>query len=71
MRLNVHLDIPTNHLVLKINSLLNRNSYYQAVTVPTHKLGNTLDIVMLRLTDDILCSTTVTKLPSSDHYCVI
>ena len=69
--LNVHFDIPTNPLVLKINSLLNRYSFYQAVTVPTHKFGHTLDIVMLRPTDDIVCSTTVTQLLSSDHYCVV
>ena len=69
--LNVHFDMPTNRLVLKINSLLNRYSFYQAVAVPTHKFGHTLDIVMLRPTDDIVCSTTVTQLPSSDHYCVV
>ena len=68
--LNVHFDIATNPLLLKINSLLNRYSFYQAVTVPTYKLGHTLDIVMLRPNDDIVCSTTVTQLLSSDRYCV-
>ena len=33
--------------------------------------GHTLDIVMLRPTDDIVCSTTVTLLFSYDHYCVV
>ena len=69
--LNVHFDTLTNPLVLKINSLLNRYSYYQAVTVPTHKFGHTLDIVMFRPNDDIVCSTTGTRLLSSDHYCVV
>ena len=69
--LNVHFDIPTNPLVLKINSLLNRYSIYQFVIVPTHKLGHTLDIVMFRPTDNIVCSTTVTQLLFSDHYCVV
>ena len=64
--LNVHFDIPTNPLVL-----LNRYSFYQAVTVPTHKFGHTLYIVMFRPNDDITCSTTVTQLLSSDHYCVV
>ena len=59
--LSVHLNMPTNHLVLKIYSLLNRHSFSQAVTVPTHKLGHTLDIIMLRPTDDIVCPTTVTS----------
>ena len=69
--LDVHFDIPTNPLVLKINSLLNRYSFYQAVTVPTYKFRHTLDIVMFRPNDDIVYSTTVTKLLSSDHYCVV
>ena len=34
--INVHLDIPTNLTVMKINSLPNRYSFFQAVTVPTH-----------------------------------
>ena len=68
--LNVHFYIPTNPLMLKIISLLNRYSFYQAVTVPTHKLGHILDI-MFRCTYDIVCSTTVTQLLSSDHYCVV
>ena len=67
--LNVHFDMPTNPLVLKINSLLNRYCFYQAVTVPTYKFA--LYIVMLRPSDDIVCSTTVTQLLSSDHYCVV
>ena len=69
--INVHFDIPTNPLVLKINSLLNRYSFYKSVTVPTHKFGHTLDIAMLRTNDDIVCSTTVTQLLSSDHYCAV
>ena len=69
--LNVHFDIHTNPLVLQINSLLNRYSLYQAVTLPTHKFGHTLDIVKLRSNDDIACSTAVTNLLSSDHYCVV
>ena len=59
----MHFDISTNPLILKINSLLIRYSLYQAVTVPTLTLCHTLDIVMLRPTDYIVCSTTVTQLP--------
>ena len=69
--LNVHFDIPTDPLVLKINSLLNRYCFYQAVTVPTHKFGHTLYIVMLRPNYDIVYSITVTQLLSSDHYCAV
>ena len=35
-----------------------------------HRLGHTLDIVMFRPTDDIVCSSTATYLVSSDHCCV-
>ena len=69
--INVHFDIPTNPQVLIINSLLNRYSFYQAIAVPTHKFGHTLGIVMFRPNDDIVCSTTVTQLHSSDRYCVV
>ena len=51
--------------------MLNRYSFYLTVSVPTDKLGHTLEIVMFRPTDDIVCSTTVTQLLSSDHYCVV
>ena len=68
---NVHFDIPTNPIILKIDSLLNRYSFYQAVTVPTHKFGHTLDTVLFRYKDDIVCSTTVAQFLSSDHYCVV
>ena len=68
---SVHFCIPSNPLVLKIISLLNRYSFYQAVTVPTHKLGHALDIVMFRPSGDIVCSTTVTQLLSSEHYCFV
>ena len=57
--LGLHFDIPTNPLVLKTNSLLNRHSFYQAVTVSTHKFGHTLDIVMFRPNGDIVCSTLI------------
>ena len=67
----LHFDISTNPLVLKINSLINGYCFYQAVTLPTHMFGHTLDIVMFRPTDDIVCSTTVTQLLSSENYCVV
>ena len=67
--LNVHFDIPTNPLVLKINSLLNRYCFYQAVTVPTHEFGHTQDIVMFRPT--LMTLYVPLLLLSSDHYCVV
>ena len=69
--ITVHFDVPTNPLVLKISTLLNRYSVYQASAIPTHELGPTLDIAIFRPTYDITCFTTVTQLLSSDHYCVV
>ena len=43
---DAHFDILTKPLVLKISSLLNRYSFYQTVTVPSHMCGHTLDIVV-------------------------
>ena len=45
--LNVHFDILTSPLILKINSLQNRYSFHPIVTIPTNKLCHTLNIVML------------------------
>ena len=66
--LNVHFDIPTNPLVLKTNIVLNWYSFYQAVSVPTHKLGHNLDIVTLRPTDDI--DDILLLLPSYFHLII-
>ena len=54
--LNVLFDIPTNPLVLKINCLLNRYSFYQVVNVPTYKLGHTFDLLMTFCTPLLLPS---------------
>ena len=65
--LNVHFDIPTNRLVLKINSLLNRYSFYEAVTAPTTKFGHTLDIACL----DVMMTLYVPLLLPSDFHLII
>ena len=44
-------------------------SFHQAVAAPTHKLRHTPDIVLFTPTYDNVRFTTVTQLPSSDHYC--
>ena len=57
----MHFYVLINHLVMKINSLPNRYSLYHIVTVPTHKLGHTLDIAMFMPIDGIVCLTTATR----------
>ena len=79
--LNVHFDVPTNPLVLKINILLNRYCFYQAVTVPSHKLVHTPHIVMFMPTDNIhhhhhqsikfISRSTCTKMKKKVQFTVI
>ena len=63
--------MPTNSLVLTNHSLLNRCGLCQTITVPTHKLDHTQDIAIIRPTDDNVCSTSVSQLLMSDHFCVV
>ena len=56
---------------MKISSLFDRYCFCQAVAIPTHKLCHILDCVMSRPADSIVCSTTVSKLISSEYCCVV
>ena len=40
------------------------------IKLSQYLFGHALNIAMLKPNDDIVCSTTVTLLPSSDYYCV-
>ena len=46
-------------------------NFSQAVNEPRHECGNTLDWVMFRPEDNVLCSTSVTQSIASDHFCVV
>ena len=45
-------------------------NFSQAVHEPTHERGHTLDWVMFRPEDNVLCSTSVTQPIASDYFCV-
>ena len=69
--LNFHfnkLNIPSTR---KINDILDTFDLSQSVVNPTHRLGNTLDAVIHRISDGILLETEVNHNLCSDHYCVV
>ena len=54
-----------------VRQLFTRRLKTQAVNEPTHERGHTLDWVMFRPRDNVLCSTSVTQSIASDHFCVV
>ena len=69
--LNFHFNKPSLFSTRKINDMLDTFNLVQSVSEPTHSLGNTLDVVIHRDTDQILIDTEVNHNLSSDHYCVV
>ena len=69
--LNFHFNKPSLPSTCKIVDILDTFDLTQSVSSPTHRLGNTLDVVIHRESDGILVNTEVTQNLSSDHYCVI
>ena len=46
-------------------------NFSQAINEPTHECGNTLDWVMFRPADNVLCSSSVSQSIDSDHFWVV
>ena len=59
---SVHFDSPKNLCTAKLLSSLDMFNFSQAVNEPTHERGHTLDWVMFRPEDNVLCSTSATQL---------
>ena len=68
---NVRFDSPNEPCSAKLLSSLDMFNFSQAVNQPTHERGPTLDWVMFRPEDNVLCSTSVTKSINSDQFCVV
>ena len=69
---NIHVDVPTNPLAVRLSALLDDVGFDQAMTFPTHQRGHTFDLVLHRHDDDVLQSTDADyTLDQSDHYCVV
>ena len=69
--LNFHFNKPSLISTRKINDILDTFDLTQSVQKPTHRLGNTLDVVIHRANDNILLNTEVNEHLTSDHFCVI
>ena len=68
---NVHCDSPNSPYTAKLLNSLDMFHFSQAVNEPTHERDHTLDWVMFRPEDNVLCSTSVTQSIASDHFCVV
>ena len=64
---NFHLDSSTNSKTVRIMDILQTFRFCQAVSVPTHRCGHTLDLVVHREEDSLFCSVSVCHSLSSDH----
>ena len=58
---NVHFDSPNNPCTTKLLNSLDMSNFSQAVNEPVHEHGHTLDWVMFRPEDNVLCSTSVSQ----------
>ena len=67
---NIHVNKPTEPFVSNFNDVLDTFSLTQSVNVPTHKLGNTLDLIIHDPTVLTVSDIYVEKPDRSDHYLV-
>ena len=67
---NVHVNKPTEPFVLNFNDILDTFSLHQSVNVPTHKLGNTLDLIIHDPNVLTITDIDVEKPDRSDHYLI-
>ena len=68
---NVHVDDSTNPDATRLLDLLDSMGLCQHVTHPTHELGHTIDLIITRQSDSIICGSPVTDHLFSDHLSVL
>ena len=68
---NVHVDDSTNPDATRLLDLLDSMGLCQHVTHPTHELGHTIDLIITRQLDSIICGSPVTDHLFSDHISVL
>ena len=69
--MNVYFDSPNNLCTAKLLNSFDVFNFSQAVNEPTHERGHTLDWIMVRPEDNVLCSTSVTESIASEHFFVV
>ena len=50
----LHMNRPSKYEVKLFNEILTTLEYRQLVNVPTHRLGNTLDLLIVKESDDLV-----------------
>ncbi|XP_041481800.1 uncharacterized protein LOC121428971 [Lytechinus variegatus] len=68
--LNIHLDSLSSPNTQKFKDLLSSHGVSQIVTSPTHDKGHTLDAVIVRNSDNLLCSGLKVIPGISDHSAI-
>ena len=67
---NFHMDVKDDRDARLFNDLINSFSLQQHVVQPTHRLGHTLDLVITRMSDDLVKEVFMTHYLPSDHAAV-
>ncbi len=67
---NFHLNKPNESDVKQFSNLVNEAGFTQHITKPTHRDGNTLDLLLSRLEDDLVTEWDVCDKLMSDHFFV-
>ena len=64
---NIHVDDHNDPVACRFLDLLELMSLTQHVAKPTHEHGRTLDLVITRESDNLICGRTAPDILSSDH----
>ena len=67
---NLHMNRPSKYEVQIFNEILITLEYRQLVNVPTHRLGNTLDLLIVKESDDLIGEWDVNPIFYSDNLIV-
>jgi len=68
---NIHTNKPSDKHVRHFIEMLNSMGLHQHISEPTHKSGNTLDLIISRTNEDLLVNTNVLPRRLSDHHAII
>ena len=68
---NIHMDLPDDTDCRNMSDLLVSMGLKQHVLQPTHELGHTLDLIITRISDNIIAGRPYTGEVFSDHFPVL
>ena len=68
---NIHVDVPNDSNAARFLELLTSMGLEQHVDKPTHISGHTLDLIITRCSDSLLCAKPIADYLFSDHITVL